>query len=175
MLPSQEHRASCICRGLITPRKERAAHPEPRGPAGSGFRLAGGGQVGVTYRGGGCQRVLGAHSVGLDQDPAPPASVLRGQSRGGWTEEIVRAALFPPDCVRASSQALLVKELLPSLRLSSRQGSERSHSLPRATWPCLIPGAWLGPPLPGACWTADTVPGAPARPPTRLSTKGDPL
>lgn len=53
MLPSQEHRASYICRGLITPWKERAAHPEPRGPAGSGFRLAGGGQVGVTYRGGG--------------------------------------------------------------------------------------------------------------------------
>lgn len=99
-------------------------------------------------RGWGCRCVLGAHSVRLDQDPAPPASVLRGLSRGGWREEVIRAALCPPDRVPASSRALLVKELPPSLG-SHPTRAQRGHTPSPEPRAALDSRCLAGPPLPG--------------------------
>ena len=116
----------------------------------------------------------GAHSVGLDQDPAPPASVLRGLSRGGWREEVIRAALCPPDRVPGlepsppceGAAAFTAALIPPGLREVTLPPQSHAAALDSR---CLA-----GRPLTRACWTPDTVPGAPTRPPTRPSSEGDP-
>lgn len=92
---------------------------------------------------------LGTHSVGLDQDPALPASVLRGLSRGEWREEVVRATLFPPEGVPGlklsppceGAAAFAATAIPPGLREVTLPPQSRAAAFDS--------GCLAGPPLPG--------------------------